>query len=304
MRYPSPFVFANVETSALSQSQSECIAATSRPATLPMRIILLRSRLYIAFFLIAVCQGTFSCAQERPRPNDLASTIERGREFLVHLVHPELHLLPEFEGHRVIWLYHDNYLASKVLERTHPQIAGEISTAIRKYGVSRSGKIELLFGEAELPMHQYELRDVANDRGFLIRSEFTTERKWTDVSGYADLLLFVAIADKDKENASKHFRDAIAMWDGKGLNDRATKHSKMYATYKLALTLIAADKHRDLQTEYQDVLAKIRSRLISMQSDSGGWITDYTSDGTPVGFANVETTCMAIMALETPPSRP
>ena len=43
----------------------------------------------------------------------------------------------------------------------------------------------------------------------------------------------------------------------------------------------------------------MHARLLALQAPSGGWITDYLSDGTPVGKANVETTCLAILALET-----
>jgi len=38
-----------------------------------------------------------------------------------------------------------------------------------------------------------------------------------------------------------------------------------------------------------------------MQAQDGGWITDY-KDGRPVGLANVETTCLALLALEAPAS--
>ena len=39
-------------------------------------------------------------------------------------------------------------------------------------------------------------------------------------------------------------------------------------------------------------------RLLALQNDSGGWITDYDAMGRAIGLANVETTCMAILGLE------
>ena len=45
-------------------------------------------------------------------------------------------------------------------------------------------------------------------------------------------------------------------------------------------------------------LTAMRVRLLKMQADTGGWITDYKPDGTPVGMANVETTSLAILALD------
>ncbi len=230
------------------------------------------------------------CRADEPESN----AVKRGREFLLRLMHPELHLLPEFAGHHVIWLYHDNYLAAKVLAPTHPAEAAKITTAIRRYGVERSGKIEMLFGEGALPLRRYELRDVAKTVKFTIRSEFTTDELNAHFDGYADLLCFAAIAEPDAAKARAHFAAALAMWDGTGFNDEATRHSKLYATYKLALALRSARRF-EMQSP---ALTAMRGRLLKMQVDSGGWITDYKPDGTPVGMANVETTSLAILALD------
>ena len=39
-------------------------------------------------------------------------------------------------------------------------------------------------------------------------------------------------------------------------------------------------------------------RLLALQSKEGGWITDYDEQRKPLGMANVETTCLAILALD------
>jgi hypothetical protein len=39
-------------------------------------------------------------------------------------------------------------------------------------------------------------------------------------------------------------------------------------------------------------------RLLSMQRQDGGFVTDYDAQGKPVGQANVETTSMALLALD------
>jgi hypothetical protein len=238
------------------------------------------------------------------RAGDAASATAaaaKGREFLLKLIHPELHLLPEFAGHHIIWLYHDNYLAAKVLAFTHSAEAAKITAAIKSYGVERSGKIELLFGEGKLPLRNYELRDVKKTGAFTIRSEFTTEKENPDFASYADLLCFLAIAEPDATKARAHLDAALAMWDGTGFNDAATKHSKLYATYKLALALRAARRF-SLTT---GALTAMRERLLKLQAESGGWITDYKPTGKPHGMANVETTSLAILALdETLDSKP
>jgi len=46
--------------------------------------------------------------------------IQKGRTFLVNLMDPDLGLLPEYRGASVYWLFHDNYLAAKVLAQSYP----------------------------------------------------------------------------------------------------------------------------------------------------------------------------------------
>jgi hypothetical protein len=79
-----------------------------------------------------------------------------------------------------------------------------------------------------------------------------------------------------------------------GFLNRVAKQSGHYATYKLALALLAAAQ---LKRE-QDLPQELSRRLRQLQDRSGGWITDYDAAGKPVGKADVETTCLAIRALE------
>jgi hypothetical protein len=242
--------------------------------------------LSFVLFLLTVC-----C---RAGDDTAAQAAARGRAFLLKLIHSELHLLPEFAGHHVIWLYHDNYLAAKVLTASHPAEAARITAAMKSHGVERSGKIEMLFGENNLPFRHYELRDVAKAGAFTIRSEFVTDKLNPDFAGYADLLCFAAIAEPDAAKARAHLDAALAMWDGTGFKDAAAQHAKIYATYKLALALRAARRFQLSTT----ALTAMRDRLLKMQAPSGGWITDYKPDGTTHGMANVETTSLAILALD------
>ena len=86
---------------------------------------------------------------------------------------------------------------------------------------------------------------------------------------------------------------ALALWDGVGFNDRATQALSRYSTYKLALALLAAGKlGRPLPMR-----RAILRRLAAQQHADGGFITDYDAAGRPVGLANVETTCLVILAM-------
>ena len=101
--------------------------------------------------------------------------------------------------------------------------------------------------------------------------------------------------EKEKlPEARAHWDAAMRMWDGKGFTDSPFDAHQIYATYKLALGVISA---RRLSPPVERSPALLE-RLLSLQTDSGGWITDYDATGKPIGLANVETTCMAILAIE------
>ncbi len=227
---------------------------------------------------------------------DPVEAVARGRQFLVDLFDPGIGLLPEFRGSDVFWLYHDNYLAAKVLDKSHPEVAQKILKAIHSFGIKESGKIEIVFGEAKrpLPFRHYQLVEVRRVGGKVVKTEIVTEKEMNGWEGYADLLLLAALAEEDAPKAKQHFQQALQMWDGKGFKDRAAQASNEYATYKLALALIAAHKLKERPV----AIAPILERLLAQQAKDGGWITDYDKTGKPVGVANVETTSLAILAVE------
>jgi hypothetical protein len=140
------------------------------------------------------------------------------------------------------------------------------------------------------------LTNVAVVDGKNIRTEIVTTNILKGWDEYADLLLLATIAQAQSAptEARKDFDRAVAMWDGEGFKDRAVRHGGIYATYKLALYLIAADRLKLPAPHRDDVIA----RLLAMQSTDGGWKTDY-KDGKPVGLTNVETTCLSLLAMET-----
>lgn len=248
----------------------------------------------------AVWLGLSSLALGTEPISDLEGAAKRGRDFLVGLYDDDVQLLPEFRGHHVYWLYHDNYLVTKVLKQSHPDLSATIEKAIRAHGENQSGKIEILFGESKtpLPFRHYSLVDLHRDDNRTIRTERVTERAMLGWEAYADLRLLAAIALVDEDNvaAKKNFAAAFRMWksDCRGFADAVVKTRDIYATYKLALAVIAADRLGELD-KLPDGLVE---QLIRMQSESGGWITDYKSDGTPVGKANVETSCLAVLAID------
>ena len=232
-------------------------------------------------------------ARTSPAPSD---AIQRGQTFLVNLFDPDLGLLPEYQGANVYWLFHDNYLAAKVLAASHPQTAKSIQAAIRREGITKSGTIELIFGEAEkpLPFRLPQLVDVRHATNKVIRTEAVTDRVLDGWENYADLLLLASIAETNQPIARQHWEAAMHLWDGNGFLDAAAQQDHRYSTYKLALALLAANHLSPPAKPPQRLVYK----LLTMQDNSGGWITDYDATGKKIGFANVETTCLCILGLE------
>jgi len=116
------------------------------------------------------CTGLFA---DVPGNAKLAEAADRGRRFLESLVDPALNLLPEYRRAKVYWLFHDNYLASKVLAKSNTDLAAKITAAIRRFGIDHSGKVEILFGESKqpLPFRQYELTEVGRIGEKIVRTE-------------------------------------------------------------------------------------------------------------------------------------
>ncbi len=226
------------------------------------------------------------------------SPAARGREFLAGLFDPSLGLLPEYRDAKIYWLFHDNYLVTKVLSQSHPDIVRKIEAKMRELGVTESGKIEMVFGEAKnpLPFRRYSLDVVTTVGEKMIKTERTVGDPFKGWESYADLLLLAAIAEakSSPQRARERFDAAMKMWDGIGLKDHAATSHKIYATYKLALAMIAAARLGAKSA----IPAKLTERLLAMQGSEGGWITDYLSDATPHGLANVETTCLGILGIE------
>ncbi|MGD9646813.1 MAG: twin-arginine translocation signal domain-containing protein [Pirellulales bacterium] len=224
----------------------------------------------------------------------------RGHRFLLGLFDPVVELLPEYRGADVYWLYHDNYLAAKVLADTDQEMAARIERSIRRHGATASGKIEILFDESPrgFPFRQYELNEVARIKGRIIKTEIVTGEPFAGWREYVDLLLLAAIFkagnDRDLAGARHDFAAAMGKWDGRGFRDRVTQKSGLYATYKLALALLAAARLRERPAALESVL----TALLAQQADDGGWITDYNAEGERVGLANVETTSLAVLAID------
>jgi hypothetical protein len=251
-----------------------------------------RNRILLVLTAVSLCAPNGRTA---PLPSEAAS---KGRAFLVNLFEPKMGLLPEYRGAHVYWLFHDNYLAAKVLKESNPKTSGNITWAIQREGAHATGRMGLLFGETNAwPFREYQLVDVRHMGDKTIRNEIEVNRLIAGWENYADLLLLASIAESNRGNSSaarQHWEAALRMWDGKGFLDAAARVDGRYSTYKLGLALLAASR----LSPRGELPQGLQDKLLMLQDSSGGWITDYDAAGNKIGLANVETTCLAILGIE------
>ena len=259
---------------------------------------MLRRNIVRVFLRIALPVLALSGIMAQGADGDIAQRIQRGESFLTNLFDASLQLLPEYKGSTSYWLFHDNYLAAHLLANSRPDLSERIRSSLQKFGATNSGKIEIVFDEAKkpLPFRTYVLTNVALVEGKTIRTELVTTNILSGWDQYADLLLLASVAQARSApaDARRDFDKATALWDQEGFQDPASRHGGRFATYKLALYLIAANRLGISPPHRVEVI----DRLLAMQTPDGGWITDYKG-GKPVGLANVETTCLALLALKT-----
>jgi len=132
-----------------------------------------------------------------------------------------------------------------------------------------------------------------------------------DAAEYADIMLLKAINESlwgDSVKANAYYDVADALWDGKGFAD-AGNHPDHddYQTYKVALYIYASKLlgrvASDNYTQAAYVLPLMQKHGGVVPETDGGFSTWYTwDDSSPIaqGSTNVETTTLAILALDQP----
>jgi len=205
----------------------------------------------------------------------------------------------------IYWLYSDNYLAQQALQSVS---ANNVSIAAMVSSINQM-MLRYLHGQPN-PCNQYMILttglfpfDSAKDYTFgrvdgaVIKSTVNNQTGTLSPLSYADVAFLQAIAyyrNGESQNALTVYRYGLTKWDGLGFKDSA--YSGTYATYKLALYILAS------KTLGQAVNNSMITELFNLQLhtgiDKGGFATSYTGNGKPVSGTNTETTSLAILAFE------
>ncbi len=197
------------------------------------------------------------------------------------------------------WLLNDNLEAAVALAGPSPSKAYGIAAALYQYGYMTNDMIEALHGQG-IPWPPHAPSALVIDDSlpdYIIKTEVRDGGEISSWADYGDLVAMRAIAlanEGDPAAADSTLDTLFAMWDGVGIDDVVHQSSGIYATYKLALLLIAADE----VGKTVPFRSAIEDRFGAQQRADGGIITDYQPDGTPTGDANVETSSLVYVAMQ------
>jgi hypothetical protein len=233
---------------------------------------------------------------------------------------------PEFCN--TYWLYSDNYLAVRVLRdcsrsnSSHIEMANDIEGAIEDYTRDYLDGIDpvnryMLYTEnvsAFRGGRAYELNvsSVGLPDGTAINTTIHDQDSNDSPRLYADVAFLRAIYNctwGDPSHAQDDYLLGIATWDSSNdtgfadwaFTDSSSKSYGRYQTYKLALFINATRllAPNPLPYFYHQAI----QTLVSMNLTWGGFATEYRYDEVhhvayPISGTNTETTCLAIMALD------
>ena len=222
------------------------------------------------------------------------------------------------------WVYSDNFLASLVLKTYNPGIAANISKNMTRYlelyGIADPGR-HVNFYMALTEPYMWGWRTTPDngtnitpegEEGYWIRTHVRDGNLYEDAPEYADIMLLKAINESlwgDPVEANHYYNLSEALWDGNGFSDKGNGYTHNYQTYKVALYIYASKLlgrvDSDNYTNATKVLSLMQKHGGTLPETNGGFSTWYSWDNSspdpvPQGSTNVETTSLAILALDLP----
>jgi hypothetical protein len=234
-----------------------------------------------------------------------SAVTRRATEYLVTNYNPSIGMISETPRGHTYFVYSDNFLAAYVL-------GGSGNSTIRAIAANITSTDQRLLTMVPDPENQYQVLASSNGT-FFASNNYVLSRIGTSViettlnngttplspTHYADIAFLEALYFHqvgDSNYAVDEFNYGARLYVGPGFKDQAFSGGQ-YQTYKLALydyvgKILGAVLPPDLE-----------ANLARLQAPDGGFYTGYTSDYTPTGTTNTETTSLAILALSTPAAK-
>jgi len=264
--------------------------------------------LLAAVILLTFLMPTF---QRAKATQDTATEemLNRAIDYLVNNYNATMGLIAEVPNGTTYWIYSDNFLASFVLARYDPNnltltsISTNISDTISRYMSSYPDALNQ-YMVLESPVWAFNASNeymILSHGNVVINATFNNQTDLLSSCDYADIAFLKALYfnyDNQTQASLDEFRIGAGKFDGRGMNDTAFQSGKskgQYQIFKLALYIYVS---RILKQPYPQDRQSI---LLNMQASSGGFYTGYDENFSSNGTnTNVETTCLAILALKEP----
>jgi hypothetical protein len=255
-------------------------------------------------FLVLMSQQS-----EAVQDSSLRETLDRAVDYLVSNYSATMGLIPEVPNGTTYWLYSDNFLASYVLGNYDPNnltlatLSTNISDTIFRYMLPfpNMSNQYMVLNSSIWAFNNSSDYTIEKNRNTSINATFNNGTYVLSSSDYVDVAFLKALYFNSINQTTQALNEYLAgvnLFNGKGMNDTAFQTGKSkgrYQTFKIALFIYVS---KILQHEYPQDLQTI---LLRMNTTSGGFYSGYDenflSNGTDT---NVETTCLAILALKEP----
>lgn len=258
----------------------------------------------VAIVATLLLSTLFGCSSQAPLPKN-NSQLHLTRTFLAKQYDPDIGLVRESPNANpnLFFVWSDNYLVSLALDDL------DLATRVASYNVPGLDKYRVLAGDPVDPdcfaiASTQLVVEIRGDKTIKTEQPDPSAPMLSDWESYADLLLLSSINYvnlNNKERALEAFEAALAMYDGVGFQDKAFQASQEYATYKLALCIIAASHLKVSRAEIHDMVRSIISlQALDVSSNRyGGIYTEYDSTLSPLSHTdtNTETTALCMLAL-------
>jgi hypothetical protein len=201
-------------------------------------------------------------------------------------------------GEHNFYLTNDNALAAYVLDLAgEKELAATLRASLKMYGWETNGFVEAAWGVPITwpPNHHLDVvvRQVGEDR--VLQETHDGPGYFYDWSAYSNLAFMAVVNEENRgyhESAGRLFEMQMGKFDGIGWQDKAYwDRNEVYETLGLAWGLYAG-----ALTGRPAPPALLQS-ILSRQGPSGGFHTHFSASEDRLADPNVETTCLALLAL-------
>jgi len=210
-----------------------------------------------------------------------------------HWLRDEFHSF-KWRYRQTYWLYSDNLFAAYALEPFRPDLTNRIRRALQRYQVPPSGLFEVVAGETIPTIRNAVDYMVESSSDYVIMarrhdSPIMSYGLYADLICYRSLQIFL---QGRIHEAHRSLRQAISLWNGKGLDDWSYRVvDGFHSNQKLALLLYTS---KILGLRFA-AYTEMERHLWSMQRADGGLASLSNGEGKAMGSSNTETTALALL---------